>query len=99
MGKERSPPFTCKWIETVNPVGGTGPAPAVKDVIVFVLNKEGLRFQLISNVITGFVLDMGINDDNELPTTGIQLLLHRKGIGEVMRIPCEILLAVRVFNV
>ncbi len=42
--KQGLPPGDGGGVEAVDPVGGTGPAPAFVDIVVFVFNSEGFGF-------------------------------------------------------
>lgn len=99
VGEKRFPPLHNSRVEGVGPVGGTGPAPAFENIVVFVDDGKILSLQRIHDRVVGFVLDVRIYDDDKFAAIVIEMFLHAKGVGKVVFVPGEIFLAFGILNV
>ncbi|KAL8773282.1 MAG: hypothetical protein Q9194_004379, partial [Teloschistes cf. exilis] len=99
VGEKRFPPLDNSRVEGVGPVGGTGPAPALEDVVVLIDDGKILSLQCIHYRVVGFVLDVRIHDDDKFAAIVSEMFLHAKGVGKVVFVPGEIFLAFGILNV
>mmetsp|Transcript_28532 Transcript_28532/g.73202 ORF Transcript_28532/g.73202 Transcript_28532/m.73202 type:complete len:278 (-) Transcript_28532:1000-1833(-) len=97
--KARGPPVTHELRGEVEVGGGARPAPAVELRAVRLLDEELLVVRLLVDRISHILLDMRIDDRHHLPAGGREEVLHLLGLGELVLVPREVPLAVRVLDV
>mmetsp|Transcript_22353 Transcript_22353/g.69850 ORF Transcript_22353/g.69850 Transcript_22353/m.69850 type:complete len:731 (-) Transcript_22353:901-3093(-) len=98
-------------LELVSPVGPRGgvekvdvgrgprPAPAVKGAVVVCAHKQVRRLGIGKDRVVVVVLDVGVDDDHgAVPALG-EHVLQALGVWELLRVPREVALALRVLNV
>jgi hypothetical protein len=99
MLEERRVPVTGILIVEINPRARTRPAVPLIIAATLCLDVEPLAGRFVMHMVAGLTFDMWILDGHHLAALGRDCVNELCGLWEIVSVPCEVLLSVRVLNI
>mmetsp|Transcript_12550 Transcript_12550/g.37706 ORF Transcript_12550/g.37706 Transcript_12550/m.37706 type:complete len:368 (-) Transcript_12550:667-1770(-) len=94
-----APPLPHLGVHHIQVRAGPRPAPPVIVLAIFVFDVVALVLSSLEDRVVRVTLDVGVHDGDDLATAAGNVVLHRLWVRESLTVPCQVPLAIRVFNV